>query len=154
MRTRSSADSSRALRRLAVPGMAATLLALGLASLPAAAAASPATAAAPTTAPAHASGFNQPGNILISDQFNNRVIEINRQHKVVWHFGNGSSVAGPHSVVGVNDVERIGTLTLIAGTGTPPATDPSCTKPNGCADNRVFLVNLAATSSGSTARPA
>jgi hypothetical protein len=29
--------------------------------------------------------FNTPGNILISDQFNNRVIEVNpRNHKIVW----------------------------------------------------------------------
>ena len=48
--------------------------------------------------------FNTPGNILISDQFNNRVIEVNpNNHKIVWRFGNGSSTAGPHSVVGVND---------------------------------------------------
>jgi hypothetical protein len=70
-------------------------------------------------------------------------VEINSQHQVVWHFGNGSSVPGPHSIVGTNDVERVGALTLIAGTGTPPGADPSCTNPAGCPDNRVFLVNQA-----------
>lgn len=86
--------------------------------------------------------FNTPGNILISDQFNNRVIEVNPDnHAIVWHFGNGSSVAGPHSVVGVNDAQRVGSLTLIAGTGAPPGSEPTC--PNGCPDNRVMLVDPA-----------
>ena len=69
--------------------------------------------------------FNTAGNILISDQFNNRVIEVNpNNHKIVWHFGNGSSTAGPHSVVGVNDAQRVGWLTLIAGTGAPAGLNP------------------------------
>ena len=42
------------------------------------------------TAVAATDGFNQPGNVLIADQFNNRVIEVNRDHRVVWSFGNGS----------------------------------------------------------------
>ena len=83
--------------------------------------------------------FDQKGNILISDQFNNRVIEIDRHHHIVWQFGTGSSVPGPNSVVGVNDAQRVGDLTLIAGTGIPPGGTPDC--PDGCADNRVFLVN-------------
>ena len=87
--------------------------------------------------------FNTSGDILIADQFNNRVVEVDGSHHVVWHFGNGSSVAGPHSIVGPNDAERVGDLTLIAGTGTPPGADPSCTAPNGCPDNRVILVNRA-----------
>lgn len=87
-------------------------------------------------------GFNQNGNILIADQFNNRVIEIDSHHNVVWHFGDGSSVAGPRSVVGTNDAQRVGPLTLISGTGTPPGADPSCPDAvNGCPDNRVMLVN-------------
>lgn len=86
--------------------------------------------------------FNTGGNILISDQFNNRVIEVNpSNHKIVWHFGNGSSTAGPHSVVGVNDAQRVGRLTLIAGTGAPAGSEPTC--PNGCPDNRVMLVDPA-----------
>lgn len=85
---------------------------------------------------------NKPGNILISDQFNNRVIEVDPDtHEIVWQFGDGSSVAGPHSVVGVNDAQRVGPLTLIAGTGAPPGSEPTC--PNGCPDNRVMLVNPA-----------
>lgn len=84
-------------------------------------------------------------NILISDQFNNRVIEVDPQtHSIVWSFGNGSDKPGPHSVVGVNDAERVGPLTLISGTGIPPSSPalPGCSDPvNGCPDNRVFLVN-------------
>jgi hypothetical protein len=86
--------------------------------------------------------FNTRGNILIADQFNNRVIEVNpNNHKVVWHFGNGSSVAGPHSVVGTNDAQRVGPFTLIAGTGAPQGTEPTCQGANGCQDNRVLLVD-------------
>lgn len=82
------------------------------------------------------------GNILVADQFNNRVVEINRRtHQVVWQFGNGSDLPGPHSVVGTNDAERFGTLTLISGTGTPPGL-PGCSDTvNGCPDNRVFIVD-------------
>jgi hypothetical protein len=129
-------------RRITAAGGALALLALGAAGLSAAAV--PAHAAqAGRAATAKTAGFNTPGNIIIADQFNNRVIEVNKHHQVVWHFGNGSSVAGPHSVVGVNDVERVGTLTLISGTGTPAGADPSCTAKGGCPDNRVFLVNRA-----------
>ena len=50
---------------------------------------------------------------------------------------------GPHSIVGTNDAERVGRLTLISGTGTPPGADPSCKKKAGCPDNRVILVSPA-----------
>ena len=94
------------------------------------------------SAQAQGNGFNTPGNVLISDQYNNRLIEVNPDnHKVVWRFGNGSSVAGPNSVVGVNDAQRVGTYTLVAGTGVPAGAEPTC--PNGCPDNRVMLVGPA-----------
>jgi hypothetical protein len=87
--------------------------------------------------------FNQRGNILISDQFNNRVIEVDPVSKnIVWQFGNGSSVAGPHSVVAPNDAQRVGDLTLIAGTGAPQGSEPGCASAP-CLDNRVFVVNQA-----------
>jgi len=93
--------------------------------------------------PAQPAGFNTNGDILIADQLNNRVIENNRQHHVVWQFGNGSNVPGPDSIVGTNDAERVGALTLISGTGTPPGADPSCPQKARCPDNRVILVNEA-----------
>ncbi len=87
-------------------------------------------------------GFNAAGNMIIADQFNNRVIEIDPpSHKIIWSFGE-SSTAGPHTVVGTNDAERIGCLTLMAGTGVPPNNppfEPGCA--NGCPDNRVILVD-------------
>ena len=87
-------------------------------------------------------GFNKPGHIVIADQFNNRVIEIDPQsHAVVWQFGDGSNVPGPHSIVGVNDAERVGSFTLMAGTGAPSGTEPGCGGQQGCPDNRVILVN-------------
>jgi hypothetical protein len=83
-------------------------------------------------------------NILIADQFNNRVIEIDSNGNVVWQFGNGQAVAGPTSVVAPNDAERLRNgQTLISGTGDPTAKGPACaalgTGP--CPDNRVLLVN-------------
>lgn len=97
-------------------------------------------AASALSALAQGDGFNTPGNVLISDQYNNRVIEVNpNDHKIVWHFGNQSSVAGPKSIVGVNDAQRVGDLTLVAGTGVPAGAEPTC--PNGCPDNRVMLVD-------------
>jgi hypothetical protein len=95
---------------------------------------SPASAATP--------GFNQKGNVLIADQFNNRVIEVAKDGHIVWHFGTGSNVAGPKAVVAPNDAERIpGGRTLIAGTGAPPgvAGYPA----DGAADSRVLIVNKA-----------
>jgi len=81
-------------------------------------------------------------HILIADQYNNRVVEVDRAtHKVVWSFGTGSDIPGPHSVVGTNDAERFGPFTLISGTGTPPGA-PGCSDTvNGCPDNRVFIVD-------------
>jgi hypothetical protein len=84
--------------------------------------------------------YNKKGNILIADQFNNRILEVNPQtNEVIWSFGDGSSTAGPTSVVAPNDFQRIGEVNLVAGTGAPPGSEPSC--PNGCADNRVMLIN-------------
>ena len=83
--------------------------------------------------------FNQAGNILITDQFNNRVIEIDPAGNIVWQFGLGPGNTTPSSIIGTNDAERVGTLTLMAGTGIPPAVVTHCKK--GCADNRVLLVD-------------
>src|SRR5258708_11916029 len=131
----SNAPRRHRFARLVIPGAAAAL-AIGVTGL---------TAAGAAAAQHHQqlAGFNKPGNILSADQFNNRVIESTQSHSVIWHFGNGSNVPGPHSIVGTNDAERVGTLTLIAGTGTPPGADPSCPKKAGCPDNRVILVNRA-----------
>jgi hypothetical protein len=92
--------------------------------------------------------FNRRGNILITDQFNNRVIEINRSGKIVWHFGNGPNDESANSIIGTNDAERVGEFTLMAGTGIP---GPSGTPPTpvcptalcqtGAVDNRVLLVD-------------
>jgi outer membrane protein assembly factor BamB len=85
------------------------------------------------------SSFNQPGDILIADQFNNRVIEIKPTGKIVWQFGLGPNDFSPKSIIGCNDAQRVGPLTLMAGTGTPAGIDPIV--PNGVADNRVILVD-------------
>jgi hypothetical protein len=85
--------------------------------------------------------FNDPGNILIADQFNNRVIEVDRNHRILWQYGLGPNDFTPRSIVGVNDAQRVGSLTLMAGTGTPPGVVPTCTSSSGCSDNRVILVD-------------
>ena len=90
--------------------------------------------------------FNSPGNVLISDQFNNRVIEVNpTTEKIVWSFGSGdpsNGTVGPNTIIGTNWAERIGDgLTLIAGTGIPAGVDTAL--PNGVVDNRVIIVNQA-----------
>ncbi|HZY94179.1 MAG TPA: PQQ-binding-like beta-propeller repeat protein [Candidatus Bathyarchaeia archaeon] len=86
--------------------------------------------------------FNKPGNILITDQFNNRVIEVDRAtEQIVWSFGSGNGMLcnpGPHSIIGTNDAERLsGGLTLMVGTGIPDGI-PGTTA---CVDNRVIVVN-------------
>jgi hypothetical protein len=84
--------------------------------------------------------YNKRGNILIADQFNNRVLEVNpKTNEIIWSFGDGSSTAGLTSVVAPNDFQRIGEVNLVAGTGAPPGSEPTC--PNGCPDNRVMLIN-------------
>ena len=88
----------------------------------------------------HASSFNTPGNILITDQFNNRVIEIDHAGNIVWQFGNGPHDTSANAIAGTNDAERVGSLTLMSGTGVPPGTTTSCKK-SGCVDNRVLLVD-------------
>ncbi len=86
-------------------------------------------------------GHSAKRTILISDQYNNRVIEVDAKHNVVWQFGDGASVAGPSSVVAPNDAQRVGTYTLISGTGAPAGAEPTCT--DACGDNRVLLVTHA-----------
>jgi len=87
--------------------------------------------------------FNSRDNILIADQFNNRVIEVDRRGNIVWHFGLGPADFSPASIIGTNDAQRVGELTLMAGTGTPGGQPeaPNCTNPSGCPDNRVLLVD-------------
>ena len=91
------------------------------------------------------SSFNQPANTLIADQFNNRVIEVDPNGNIVWHFGLGPADFSPASIIGTNDVQRVGVFTLMAGTGTPGGQPeaPDCANPSGCLDNRVLLVNPA-----------
>src|SRR5713226_4623944 len=95
------------------------------------------------SATAQGNRFNTPSNILIADQFNNRVIEVDRRGNIVWHFGLGPADFSPASIIGTNDAQRVGELTLMAGTGTPGGQPeaPNCTNPSGCPDNRVLLVD-------------
>ncbi len=88
---------------------------------------------------ATAGGFNHPGNVLIADQFNNRVIETDPAGNIIWQFGLGPNDFSARSIIGVNDAQRVGFLTLMAGTGTPAGVITQA--PDGAADNRVILVD-------------
>jgi len=98
--------------------------------------------AASSNANAHA---QKGDHVLIADQYNNRVIEVDRTtHAIVWQFADGSDAPSASSVVGPNDAERFGQLTLITGTGIPSGAAAGCSDTtNGCPDNRVFIVNRA-----------
>ncbi len=85
--------------------------------------------------------FNEPGNLLIADQFNNRVIETAPDGTILWQFGLGPNDFSARSIIGCNDAQRVGPLTLMAGTGTPAGVIPQAT--NGAVDNRVILVDPA-----------
>lgn len=110
---------------LCLASLASGLLALGSHAL-----------AADTTLSAE---FNRPGNVLIADQFNNRVIEVEPNGSIVWSFGLGPNDFSAQSALGTNDAQRVGRLTLIAGTGIPAGVIPQA--PNGAVDNRVMLVS-------------
>jgi len=91
-----------------------------------------------------ASSIKVSGNVLVADQFNNRVIELTRAGNIVWSFGDGNSVPGPTSVVAPNDAERLPNgRTLISGTGALAGSEPTCptSKSAGCPDNRVLIVD-------------
>jgi hypothetical protein len=125
------------MRAPAALGLLATVTIVAALLIPMAAAAQP-------TASAYGNGFNKPGDVLITDQYNNRVIEVNPLTKaIVWSFGSGNATLcnpGPGAVIGPNAAERLaGGLTLIAGTGVPAGV-PGTTA---CADNRVIVVDQA-----------
>jgi hypothetical protein len=86
-----------------------------------------------------AATFNAPGNILIADQFNNRVLEADPTGRIVWQFGLGPNDFSLRSVLGVNDAQRVGANTLMVGTGIPAGLNPQV--PDGAVDNRVMLVD-------------
>jgi hypothetical protein len=83
------------------------------------------------------------GDILIADALNNRVIEIDPTGRIVWTFGDGSSVPSATAVVGPSDSERIPTTrqTLIVGAGLLAGSTSGCDAGAGCPDNRVLLVD-------------
>lgn len=96
------------------------------------------TTATNTNKPIPGLRFNKPGNILIADQFNNRVIEANTNGDIVWQYGLGPNDFTTKSIIGVNDAERVGSSTLMVGTGTPAGVISNA--PDGAMDNRVILV--------------
>jgi hypothetical protein len=91
--------------------------------------------------------FSTPGNLLIADTLNNRVIEVHRQtHQIVWSYGSGNSslcdTAGNNSVIGPTFAMRLpDNNTLIVAAGILPGTSEDL--PDGCPDSRVIVVDPA-----------
>lgn len=77
------------------------------------------------------------------------MIEVDCAGHVVWQFGKGPNDFSGQSIIGENDAQRVGPLTLISGTSGPPV--PTGPAPptgdlcpdlvNGCPGNRVVLVD-------------
>ena len=89
-------------------------------------------------------GFNHRGNLLIADQFNNRVIEATPDGQIIWQFGLGPNDFSSNSVIGCNDAQRVGRLTLMAGSGLPPGIDPAhSAKCRTLVHNQVHMLALA-----------
>jgi hypothetical protein len=108
----------------------------------------------------HAAGrYNDAGNVLIADTFNNRVIETNPRGEIVWQYGLGPTVfptvpTPPNTIptvlpagaiYGPIQVQRIDDLTLIVTGGLPIGTPglPPAFVTGGIVDTRVILVNEA-----------
>jgi hypothetical protein len=83
--------------------------------------------------------FNRANNVLIADQWNNRVIETTPSGDIIWSFGLGPNDFSTNSPISCNDAERVGDYTLMADPGDAPGVIPQT--PNGSADNRVLLVD-------------
>jgi len=97
----------------------------------------------------HAAASTRPelqrtGNLIISDQFNNRAIQVDpRTNAITWQFGSGDPSLcnpGPGAIIGPNDAESLPHgLAVLSGTGIPPGASPYM--PGGCVDNRVIVVD-------------
>ena len=83
--------------------------------------------------------FNKEGNFLVSDQYNNRVIEFNPRGEIVWHWGIGPDDFSVNSAIGVRSAERVGHLTLLACSGIAPGV--TLEAKTGIVDNRVLLLD-------------
>src|SRR5579862_5389467 len=84
--------------------------------------------------------FNARGNLLITDRYNNRVIEIDTNTQtIVWQYDMSVRRSVTNLIVGPCDAERVHSQTLIVGGGLPAGA--STNYPGGAADNRVILVN-------------
>ena len=79
------------------------------------------------------------GNFLVSDQYNNRVIEFDPRGEIVWSWGLGPNDFTVNSAIGVRNAERVGYLTLLACSGISPGI--TLEAKNGVPDNRVLLID-------------
>ena len=89
---------------------------------------------------AHAGGgprFNKKGNLLIVDQYNDRVIEMDTNTQtIVWEYKESVNRSVTTPIIGPRDAERVKGLTLIVCGG---LSSNVCT--TNCSDNRVIQVN-------------
>jgi hypothetical protein len=66
-------------------------------------------------------------------------MEATPSGRIVWQYGFGPNDFSANSIIGCNDSQRVGNMTLMAGTGTAPNTVPQNLA--GAVDNRVILVD-------------
>ena len=95
--------------------------------------------------------YDARGNVIIVDQYNNRVLEIEPiTRMVVWDYEVSATKSETNWLVGPRDAERFAGRTLIVAGGLPAGI--STNYPDGYVDNRVFEVDRKGESAGSTAR--
>ena len=84
--------------------------------------------------------YDARGNLIIVDQYNNRVIEIEPiTRTIVWEYQVSTTKSEMNWLVGPRDAERVKGRTLIVAGGLPAGV--STNYPDGYVDNRVFEVD-------------
>jgi hypothetical protein len=84
--------------------------------------------------------FDERGNLIIVDRYNNRVLEMEPiTGAIVWEYTASSRKSETNWLVGPRDAERFKGKTLIVAGGLPAGV--SSNYPDGYVDNRVFEVN-------------
>ena len=84
--------------------------------------------------------FDARGNVIIVDQYNNRIIEVEPiTHTVVWEYDGSATKSQTVPLVGPRDAERFHGRTLIVAGGLPPGVNSDY--PSGYTDDRVFEID-------------
>ena len=96
--------------------------------------------AGPTAYGASKPRFDARGNLIIVDQYNNRIIEMEPNTRtIVWEYTGSVSKTGTNLLVGPRDAERFRGRTLIVAGGLPAGVNSNY--PSGFVDDRVFEID-------------